>query len=55
MPFIITHGCIACGTCKLECPENAIEYKGDKYDITGDCIECANCYENCPSGAIVDG
>ena len=54
MSFIITDQCIACGTCKEECPSEAIIAEGGKYKITDACIECATCMETCPSGAIVE-
>ena len=54
MSFIITDQCIACGTCKEECPSEAIVAEGGKYKITDACVECATCMETCPSGAIVE-
>jgi uncharacterized pyridoxamine 5'-phosphate oxidase family protein len=50
--FTITKDCIACGTCKESCPEDAIE-EGNIYKIDENhCIECGRCYENCPNNAI---
>jgi len=54
MAFVITDGCIACGTCKEECPSEAIKVSGDRFSITEGCIECASCLESCPAGAIVE-
>jgi len=55
MAFTITDECIACGSCKEECPTQAIKDKAGKFIIThSECIECATCMETCPSGAIVD-
>ena len=44
-----TEGCIACGTCRSECPAGAI---GE--DLTGDpsvCISCMRCIAQCPVNA----
>ena len=47
------HKCIACGTCKDECPVSAIS-EGDIYVIDADsCIDCGACAAACPSEAIV--
>jgi NAD-dependent dihydropyrimidine dehydrogenase PreA subunit len=55
VPYVIlSDECIACGTCRQECPSEAIVEKGDAYAITEACIECAACFEACPSGAVVD-
>jgi ferredoxin len=53
--FIITEECIACGSCKEDCPSDAIKAEGGGYKINAEaCIECATCMETCPSGAIVE-
>jgi len=54
MAFIITDECIACGTCREECPSDAIRMSGDRFKITDACIDCATCLESCPAGAIVE-
>lgn len=51
---VIDDECISCGTCRAECPSEAIVQKGIVFRITEDCIECGTCIESCPSGAIVD-
>ena len=52
MAYKISEDCIACGTCKDECPMGAIS-EGDRYSIDPDmCTECGTCAGVCPSGAI---
>ena len=52
MAYKISEDCIACGTCKDECPMGAIS-EGDRYSIDPDmCTECGTCADACPSGAI---
>ncbi|HEY3346865.1 MAG TPA: 4Fe-4S binding protein [Nitrospirota bacterium] len=55
MAFKITGGCIACGSCKEDCPAGAIVENGGVFVITVECMECGSCMETCPSGAIVEG
>ncbi len=44
--------CTACGSCKDECPVDAIS-AGDVYSIDPDsCIECGACEATCPVEAI---
>ena len=44
--------CVACGSCKSECPSGAIK-EGDVYSIDPDvCISCGACADACPMGAI---
>ena len=55
MAFTITDNCIACGSCKEECPSEAVVADGLKYSILPDkCSECATCMETCPAGAVVE-
>ncbi len=55
MAYVITDNCVACGTCKPECPVEAIS-EGDIYVIDADtCIECGTCAGVCPSEAIIAG
>ncbi len=50
--FVITDGCIGCGTCAAGCPQQCIE-EGDPYVIDPvHCLHCGLCYENCPVQAI---
>jgi len=51
--YEITEQCIGCGTCKKNCPQNAIE-EGLPYGIQQEhCLHCGNCAEHCPVKAIV--
>ena len=53
MAYVITDGCVSCGTCAGECPVGAISEGDGKYDIDADsCIECGTCAAACPTGAI---
>ncbi len=55
MAFVVmADACIACGTCKVECPNEAIISRGGSFAISDECVECGTCFECCPSGAIVD-
>ena len=52
MAYVISDDCIACGTCKDECPMGAIS-EGEHYSINPDiCTECGTCADVCPTGAI---
>lgn len=45
--------CQACGTCKDECPQEAIS-EGDVYYIDPNkCVCCGACADACPCGAII--
>ncbi len=51
MAYKINKDCLACGTCKPECPVDAIS-EGNPYVIDPDkCIECGACNSVCPVGA----
>ncbi len=53
MAIRITDDCVACGSCKEECPEDAIS-EGDIYVIDQEkCTECETCIETCPVEAII--
>lgn len=50
--FWITEGCIGCGTCKEDCPQQCVE-EGTPYLIRQEhCLHCGLCAENCPVQAI---
>ena len=47
--------CMACGTCKDECPTGTIN-QGDVYTIDPNvCIDCGTCAGVCPAEAIAPG
>ena len=60
MAMKITDECIACGSCELECPVNAIS-EGEEIFVIDEklCVECKGhfdepqCVDVCPSEAIV--
>lgn len=46
-------GCIACGLCKINCPEKAIEIVNNLPIIEYDkCVQCGICVVKCPTKAI---
>ena len=56
MAYVITDECVSCGTCKAECPSEAISQGEDKYVIDADaCVDCGTCADACPTEAIVPG
>jgi fumarate reductase flavoprotein subunit len=45
--------CSGCHQCKVNCPVNAIRFKGVKYWIDPDkCIDCGTCVKHCHNGII---
>lgn len=51
--FLITDGCIGCGLCVQNCPQQCIE-EGTPYMIRQEhCLHCGLCAENCPVQAIM--
>ena len=46
--------CDRCGMCATECPEGAIDQKGDDAPVVNEdiCFGCGQCMSECPSGAI---
>ncbi len=53
--FQISKGCVCCHNCYSECPMQAIDYVGTKYEIDQDkCVECGLCWKVCHSAAIVE-
>ena len=56
MAYVITDGCVSCGTCEGACPVGAISAGDDKYVIDeGSCVDCGTCAGACPTGAIEQG
>ena len=53
MAFVITDACTACGTCKENCPVEAISEGDPIYKIDPDvCVNCGQCVDACPADAI---
>jgi ferredoxin len=53
MTYVISDECIVCGSCEVECPENAIAMGDDRYEIDPEkCKDHAACVEVCPVDAI---
>ena len=51
--YVISDGCVSCGTCVDGCPVEAISEGASHYEINQDvCISCGTCIENCPADAI---
>ena len=54
MAFCIGPDCVQCGTCKENCPAEAIEEVEGKFAIDPEkCVQCGTCQENCPAKAIL--
>ncbi len=54
MPHKITDDCIMCGTCKEECPVEAISEGDPKYQINPEvCTDCGSCADVCPVEACL--
>ena len=55
MAFVIGPDCVQCGTCKENCPAEAIKENDGVFTIDAEaCVECGTCKENCPAAAIVE-
>ena len=53
--FKITNNCVGCHNCFSECPMQAIEWVGKKYEIDPDiCVECGLCAKVCHTSSIID-
>lgn len=51
--FVITDGCIGCGTCAENCPQQCIE-SGVPFVIQQEhCLHCGLCAENCPVECVM--
>ena len=47
--------CLKCGTCKMNCPMQAIDCINGEYKIdTTKCVHCGMCASTCPGNAISD-
>ena len=45
--------CVCCHNCRMECPMQAINYVGMKYQIDPDkCVECGLCAKVCHTQSI---
>lgn len=54
MAHKITDKCVACGSCKDQCPVEAISEGDPHYTIDpAKCVDCGSCESACPNGAIV--
>ena len=50
--YVISDGCIGCGTCQTVCPQSVIT-EGRPFVIDQNhCLQCGNCFENCPVQAV---
>ena len=51
MAYVITDGCVSCGTCAGECPSGAISVDNPKGNNQELCIGCMRCVSVCPAHA----
>ena len=53
--YQITNNCVGCHNCATECPMQAIDFVGCKYEIDQDkCVSCGLCAKVCHTASIVD-
>ena len=53
--YQITKNCVCCHNCATECPMQAIDYVGCKYEIDPDkCVECGLCARVCHTASIIN-
>ncbi len=53
--YKIADTCVGCHNCAMECPMQAINYAGLKYEIDQDkCVECGLCEKLCHTASIKD-
>ena len=53
--YVISDGCVSCGTCADTCPNGAIDMNDDlgRYAIdAGKCVDCGSCADACPMSCI---
>jgi ferredoxin len=51
--YVIGPTCIGCHHCFYNCPQGAIHFGTDKYEIDQTkCIQCGTCYETCNISAV---
>ena len=53
--FQINNNCVGCHNCAGECPMQAIDWVGSKYEIDQDkCVQCGLCAKVCHTHSIID-
>ncbi|MCR4843280.1 MAG: FAD-binding protein [Eubacterium sp.] len=53
--YYITKNCVGCHNCFSECPMQAIEWSGMRYEIDQDkCVRCGLCARVCHTASIID-
>jgi ferredoxin len=53
--YVIGPTCIGCHSCFYACPQSAIHFGTDKYEIDQKkCIQCGTCYETCNISAVIE-
>ena len=53
--YQITKNCVCCHNCASECPMQAIDFVGCKYEIDQDkCVECGLCAKVCHTASIIN-
>jgi len=53
--YQITKNCVCCHNCASECPMQAIDFVGCKYEIDQDkCVKCGLCAKVCHTASIID-
>jgi len=51
--YLIGPTCICCHHCFYNCPQKAIHWGTDKYEIDQTkCVQCGTCYETCNISAV---